>query len=153
MPKTIPTPLPHRGLLAAAALAASLLAGCAAPGAGVGITSAAITPAKAQDAVRVRAQQRWDWLVAGKYPEAYSYTTPAFRGLNTAQEYRNRFGTGASWVGAKVQGVECSSPERCTVQVAVDTRVLARGFRGPITTTVVDTWLYEEGQWWFHQAP
>ena len=144
----------HR-LTATVLFAASLLAGCAAPGAVSSSAPAAavLTPAKAEDAVRVRAQQRWDWLVTGKYEDAYGYTTPAFRGLNTAQNYRNRFGTGASWTGARVQSVECATPERCTVQVAVDTRVVARGFRDPITTSVVETWLLEEGQWWYYQAP
>jgi hypothetical protein len=142
----------HR-LTAAVLLAAGLLAGCATPSAGVGMASAVAMPAKAEDAVRARAQQRWDWLVTGKYEDAYTYTTPAFRGLNTAQNYRNRFGTGASWTGARVQSVECAAPERCTVQVAVDTRVVARGFRDPITTSVVETWLLERGQWWYHQAP
>lgn len=147
------THLLQHSLLASVALAAGLLAGCAAPGAGVGTTSAVSTPAKAEDAVRVRAQQRWDWLVAGKYEDAYTYTTPAFRGLNPAPSYRNRFGTGASWTGARVQNVECATPERCTVQVAVDTRVVARGFREPITSSLVETWLLEEGQWWYYQAP
>ena len=148
------TLLPRRGLWAAAALAASVLAGCAAPGAGSApAATAATAPAKAEDTVRVRAQQRWDWLVAGKYQDAYTYTTPAFRGLNPADTYRNRFGTGASWAGARVQNVECATAERCAVQVAVDTRVVARGFRDPITTTVVETWLLEDGQWWYHQAP
>ena len=144
----------HR-LTATVLFAASLLAGCAAPGAVSSSAPAAavLTPAKAEDAVRVRAQQRWDWLVTGKYEDAYGYTTPAFRGLNTAQNYRNRFGTGASWTGARVQSVECATPERCTVQVAVDTRVVARGFRDPITTSVVETWLLERDQWWYHQAP
>ena len=144
----------HR-LTATVLFAASLLAGCAAPGAVSSSAPAAavLTPAKAEDAVRVRAQQRWDWLVTGKYEDAYGYTTPAFRGLNTAQNYRNRFGTGASWTGARVQSVECATPERCTVQMAVDTRVVARGFRDPITTSVVETWLLEEGQWWYHQTP
>ena len=155
MPNTFRTPMSCRGLLVATALAASLLAGCAAPGAVSSSAPAAavLTPAKAEDAVRVRAQQRWDWLVTGKYEDAYGYTTPAFRGLNTAQNYRNRFGTGASWTGARVQSVECATPERCTAQVAVDTRVVARGFRDPITTSVVETWLLEEGQWWYYQAP
>lgn len=140
-------------LLVSVTLAAGLLAGCAAPGAGVGTTSAVATPAKAEEAVRVRAQQRWDWLVAGKYEDAYAYTTPAFRGLNAAPSYRNRFGNGASWAGARVQKVECATPERCTVQVAVDTRVVARGFRDPITSSLVETWLLEEDQWWYYQAP
>ena len=142
----------HR-LTATVLFAASLLAGCAAPGAGSGSAPAANSTTKAEDAVRTRAQQRWDWLVTGKYEDAYTYTTPAFRGLNTAQSYRNRFGTGASWTRARVQSVDCATPERCTVQVTVDTRVVARGFRDPITTSVVETWLLERDQWWYHQAP
>ena len=155
MPNTFRTPMSCRGLLVATALAASLLAGCAAPGAVSSSAPAAavLTPAKAEDAVRVRAQQRWDWLMAGKFDDAYTYTTPAYRALNTAQDYRNRFSSGAKWVDPKVDSVTCESGERCTVKIVLGIQVAARGFTKPTRSVIIETWLPEDGQWWFYQAP
>lgn len=148
--------LPRRGLLAATVLAASVLAGCATPGtasAPASATTAVTAPAKAEDAVRARAQQRWDWLVAGKFDDAYTYTTPAYRVLNSAQDYRNRFGSGARWIDPKVDTVTCESAERCTVKIALAIQVAARGFTKPTPSVLFETWLLEDGQWWFYQAP
>ena len=141
-------------LTAAVLLAAGLLAGCAAPGAG---SSSAAAPAasttKVENAVSVRAQQRWDWLMAGKFDDAYTYTTPAYRALNTAQDYRNRFSSGAKWVDPKVDSVTCESGERCRVKIVLGIQVAARGFTKPTRSVIFETWLPEDGQWWFYQAP
>ena len=142
----------HR-LTAAVLLAAGLLAGCATPSAGVGMASAVAMPAKAEDAVRARAQQRWDWLMAGKFDDAYTYTTPSYRALNTAQDYRNRFSSGAKWVDPKVDSVTCESGERCRVKIVLGIQVPARGFTKPTRSVIIETWLPEDGQWWFYQAP
>lgn len=148
--------LPRRGLLAATALAASVLAGCATPGtasAPASATTAVTAPAKAEDAVRARAQQRWDWLVAGKFDDAYIYTTPSYRLVKSAESYRNRFGSGAAWLNPAVKSVECLTVERCTVTVSLDVLVVARGFNKPTQSTLTETWLKEDGQWWFYQVP
>lgn len=141
-------------LTAAVLLAAGLLAGCAAPGAG---SSSAAAPAasttKVENAVSVRAQQRWDWLMAGKFDDAYTYTTPSYRALNTAQDYRNRFSSGAKWVDPKVDSVTCESGERCRVKIVLGIQVAARGFTKPTRSVIIETWLPEDGQWWFYQAP
>ena len=141
-------------LTAAVLLAAGLLAGCAAPGAG---SSSAAAPAasttKVENAVSVRAQQRWDWLMAGKFDDAYTYTTPAYRALNTAQDYRNRFSSGAKWVDPKVDSVTCEGDERCRVKIVLGIQVPARGFTKPTRSVIIETWLPEDGQWWFYQAP
>ena len=141
-------------LTAAVLLAAGLLAGCAAPGAG---SSSAAAPAasttKVENAVSVRAQQRWDWLMAGKFDDAYTYTTPAYRALNTAQDYRNRFSSGAKWVDPKVDSVTCESDKRCRVKIVLGIQVAARGFTKPTRSVIIETWLPEDGQWWFYQAP
>ena len=143
----------HR-LTAAVLLAAGLLAGCAAPGTDSGSAAApAASTSKVEDAVSVRAQQRWDWLMAGKFDDAYTYTTPAYRALNTAQDYRNRFSSGAKWVDPKVDSVTCESGERCRVKIVLGIQVAARGFTKPTRSVIFETWLPEDGQWWFYQAP
>ena len=160
MPNRIDTPLQSRSLWAATVLvAAGVLAGCAATApesAPVAVATAtsvvAAAPTKAEDSLRTRAQERWDLLLTEKYEGAYAYITPAYRALHTAKDYSGRFGSGAKWVSAKVQSAQCAAPERCTVQVLVETLVVARGFNRPIATTVTETWLQEDGQWWYYQG-
>ncbi len=147
------TPTTKYSLIASMALAVGLLAGCATPSAGVGMASAVAMPAKAEDAVRARAQQRWDWLMAGKFDDAYTYTTPSYRALNTAQDYRNRFSSGAKWVDPQVDSVTCEGDERCKVKIVLGIQVAARGFTKPTKSVIIETWLPENGQWWFYQAP
>ena len=129
-------------LIASMALAAGLLAGCAS-------TS---TPATAEDAVSQRAQQRVDLLLERNYDQAYAYLTPSYRALNDAERYRGRFGNGAKWIEPKVSKVECTTEERCVVTVKLGVLVVARGFGSkPIDSTMIETWLKEDGQWWYYQ--
>ncbi|MDD2545119.1 MAG: hypothetical protein PHI55_02405 [Burkholderiaceae bacterium] len=137
------------GLLTAAVLVASLLGGCAVNGAGS--APAAQAPAKAEDAVRDRAQARWKLLLTEDFDKAYAYLTPAYRNVNTASAYRGRFGNGAKWMGADVKSVECPTEDRCLAVISLQSLVVARGFSGPITTTPTETWLKEDGQWYYYQ--
>ena len=130
---------------AALTLAAATLAGCASA------PTATVAHSTPEQAVSERAQQRWDRLLVGDFEKAYDYLTPAYRDLKTPAQYANRFGNGAAWHSAKVGKVNCESAERCTATVNLDVLVIARGFNKPIQTTHTETWLLEEGQWWFYQ--
>lgn len=152
MPNCIQPLLQSRGLLASIAVSTSLLvAGCAvnAPGAiGIATTSSV----KAEDAVKSRAQKRIDLLMANNYEGAYTYLTPGYRALNNAESYRNRFGSGAKWVNPQVNSVKCEETERCRVTVKLGILVAAQGFiNKPVDSTMVETWLLEDGQWWYYQ--
>ena len=139
----------HR-LTAAVLLAAGLLAGCANTTAPAAPTAAA-TPAAAEDIVSQRAQQRVDLLAVGKYDQAYVYLAPSYRALNSVENYRGQFGTGARWIEPKIAKVECASEDRCAVTVKLKVSVVARGFSKPVDSTLVETWLKEDGQWWHYQ--
>lgn len=141
-------------LLIAAALATGLLAGCAGtPKSGVTAeTLPAIQNASAEEVVGTRAQQRVDLLVASQFDKAYNYLLPSYRALNSAESYRTFFGGGAKWVAPKVSKVECTSQERCNVTVDLGVLVVAPGFgTKPIASTMFETWLKEDGQWWYYQ--
>ena len=144
----------NRTLLMAAALATGLLAGCAGTPQPSGAASAlpAIQAASAEEIVGARAQQRVDLLVASQFDKAYSYLLPSYRALNSAESYRTFFGGGAKWVAPKVSKVECTSQERCNVTVDLGVLVVARGFgTKPVASTMFETWLKEDGQWWYYQ--
>ena len=131
----------HRTPTLIAALAAAFLAGCAAMGGGAGDASEA--------AVKERAQMRWDALIKGSYEGAYKLTPPSYRAIYTADQYRSKFGGALKWTGAEALSAECQA-EKCVVVVNVSVRPMARGRAGaPVTTAINETWVKEDGQWWF----
>lgn len=130
-------------LLAPVMLAAGLvvLSGCA-----------AIAPATPEAAVQKRAQARINLLQAREFTKAYAYLTPAYRALNDAESYRLSFGNGVAWFDPKVGEVKCPDSDRCLVQVTLGVQVVAPGFGSkPIPSTMWETWILEDGQWWFHK--
>lgn len=131
-------------LTAALVLATGLLAGCA-------NTFTPATPAAAEVVVGQRAQQRVDFLAGGKYDLAYEYLAPSYRALNSTENYRGQFGNGARWIEPQVAQVECATEERCVVTVKLKVSVVARGFSKPIDSTLTETWLKEDGKWWYYQ--
>lgn len=125
------------GLLAAA-VASAALAGCA-----------AFAPASPEERVRERAQARWDALLSGDIERAYAFLSPGSRGVVSLSRYRMSIGASASWKSAKVHSVACPQADRCKVTMLVAyTPVLPRSRVAIIETSVDETWLFEEGQWW-----
>ena len=48
--------------------------------------------------------------------------------------------------------VKCEETERCKVTVKLGILVAAQGFiNKPVDSTMVETWLLEDGQWWYYQ--
>lgn len=121
--------------------AALILSACASLGGG--------TP---QEQVRQRATERWQALVGGQFSSAYSYNTPGFRAVVTPDGYRNRIGSSVIWVGAEVIGVNCSEVDKCLVRVRIDFKpVLGSMNDAKVSTHLDETWLLEDGKWWFFQ--
>ncbi|MBS0294435.1 MAG: hypothetical protein JSS01_18170 [Proteobacteria bacterium] len=109
-------------------------------------------PAKPQDIVQARAQERVNLLLKRDFDKAYTFLAPSYRSLNSVENYRNSFGNNAAWVDPKVVKVQCPEPDRCQAAVEVGVRVAAPGFGSkPIPSTMWETWILEDGQWWFYQ--
>lgn len=120
------------------------LTGCAS---GVGSVAA-----HKEQIVEQRAQERLNHLKGKNYAQAYAYLTPSYRSVVSAESYGNQFGNGATWTDATVKSVQCETDERCTVNVDLKVLVVARGFGSkPLSANLVETWLKEDGQWWFYQ--
>ena len=139
--KPFRTPVPRRAALRAALVAAALaLAGCA-----------GLQPLTTEQIVGQRAEARWDELIKGDFEQAWAYTQPGFRAIVKSGDYRKRFGSG-QWLGAQIHQVKCQA-ERCTVSVRLTSRILAPKFAGQdIVGYVEETWVREDGQWWYYQA-
>ena len=127
--------------VALSACALSLLTACA-----------GVSPGTPEDAVRARAQARWNALLAGDLPKAYQFLTPASRALMSLESYRARFGGRAVWRSAEPHKVVCDPADRCVVTIKVTYRpVPPRGSMDVIETSVDEVWLLESGQWWLSQ--
>ncbi|MFN3374962.1 MAG: hypothetical protein ACK40S_00185 [Burkholderiaceae bacterium] len=125
------------------ALSASVLAlsGCA------GMSSA--TP---EEMVAQRATDYWKARIAGQYEKAWALSTPAYRKLKDAEQFRRQFGAGVTIEAATPFKVTCESGEKCTARMKLSAKPALLGMNlGTIDTYVDETWLLEDGQWWRHQ--
>lgn len=146
MKKITPPASPYRRQFAPLWLATSVLvfnlAGCAGMG----------TPATPEAQVTQRAQARWDAQIAGDWKTAYSLTTPSYRAVRDFNFYRGSVGGAVGWKSAQVVGVKCEdSGQACSARVKMDYQVAARpGQSASQSTYFNESWVQEEGQWYFH---
>ncbi len=131
----------RRALLLSALVAATLMAGCASLEQG--------TP---EEIVQKRANARWQALVVHDFKGAYEYLAPSYRAVSSFERYNEQLNGGAAWIKAEVGRVRCESAEKCTVNVAIESKpVGVMHFKGSIRTGDEETWLLEDGRWWLHQ--
>ena len=135
------SPFRRRTALASLVVAGALaLAGCA-----------ALQPKTPEEIVTQRVEARWDALIKGDFPAAWAYTQPAYRAIVEQADYAKTFGAGGQWRGVQVHQVSCEA-ERCTVRIRLTTRVTLPPFRGQELTGALDeTWVREDGNWWYYQ--
>lgn len=113
---------------------------------------AATVPATPEEAVRARAQARWQAVIARDLPQAYEFLSPGSRAVISLGQYRARFGAAVNWKAAEVFKVVCEQADRCTATVKVTYQpVLPRASIGDTETSVDEVWLLEAGQWWLPQ--
>ena len=117
---------------AAFVVAGSLLAGC------TGLTARA-----PEEAVKERAQARWDALVKGDVKTAYEYFSPGSREGYSLQSYEASIRKGF-WKKAEVKQVKCESSDRCQADVTIEYEFMGR--RTP--SGLQEAWIREGGNWW-----
>ena len=129
---------PNLAALAAAALFALALAGCA---------------DKANpDNVDRRSVERWNHLIAHEAEKAYDYLTPGFRETQTREVYATAMNNRPmQWKSATFKRKECEE-DRCTVYVDVAYALkMPGGMAGTVssTSTQTETWIRVDGEWYF----
>jgi hypothetical protein len=124
--------LKHMRGLGVVVVAAGFLAGCA-----------ALTPRSPEEAVKERAEARWDALVKGDLKSAYDYYSPGTRQVLSLQSYEGSIRRGF-WKTAHVEKVQCESNERCVVTVSIEYEF--QGRRTP--SGLQEAWIKEGGNWW-----
>ena len=116
------------------AVAAVAIAGCAAPGLG--------RPDK--EIVAERAQARWDALVKSDFDRAYGYISPAGREVMNSGAYASSLKRDF-WTGAKIDRVECQTPEACDVDVTIEYQHRGMKMNAPLR----EKWVKQRSNWWF----
>ena len=129
----------RRRAVGAAALALVLgLGACATTG-----------PQTPEDEVRARATGRWNALIAKDRERADQYLALTVRANLSLERFREAHGDTLA-KAVRVREIECESAT-CTVRVALDAESFIPGTRGTMLTTVhQETWVRQDGQWWFN---
>ena len=125
------------------ALLVILAAGCATTG-----SLTADSPAQVkQDAVKVRAQARWDALIKQDFDAAYLFLSPAYRDTVSLPAWKSRFRP-LGWRKVEVDNVACEG-EVCevTLRLTYDVRQMAG-----VVTPIREKWVIQKGQVWYVQG-
>jgi len=97
----------------------------------------------AEEIVKARAQARWDALVKEDYAAAYGYLGPGSRAVNSLDAYKASINKGF-YKSGQVETATCEA-ETCEVQVRVEYE-----FKGSrIKTPLGETWIKQQGNWWY----
>ena len=105
----------------------------------------ASSPAEQKSAsVRERAISRWQALIGNDIPRAYSFLTPTTREVMSLDQYRVNVARGTFRV-AQINSVTCEA-ELCKVKLRLTyDRARMKGIETPIE----ETWIIEQGQFWY----
>lgn len=120
---------------AVVAVAIALLGGCA---------TAGPDDRPAEEVVKARAQARWDALLKEDYATAYSYLGPGSRAVNSLDAYKAAVPK-AFYKAAQVDKVVCETADTCQADARVE--YVFKGSR--MKTPLVETWIRQEGNWWY----
>lgn len=102
--------------------------------------------------LKERAEARWQALMKGDFDKAYTFTTPDYRAVVTAPQYRGKYGRVADWRVARVVNVSYDVPTVAAVSVEVTYRVMLPGTPGEMFETqkpISEKWIYKDREWWY----
>ena len=104
-----------------------------------------------EEAIRERAAERWSYLIKGDMRKAYEMSSPSTRAVLSFEQYRGRFGGAVTWRSTEIASVACEA-DKCVANVHILAEpLLGTKFGNTLSTYVDETWLLEDGQWWFFQ--
>lgn len=101
----------------------------------------------------MRASERWQLLLEGRFEEAYAYHTSRIRDAQTLERFRQQFGAQLGIKSAKVAKVECASPTSCLVRIRIETGVALPGFAGKLLESHIDEQWTKVGRDWQSDMP
>jgi hypothetical protein len=113
------------------------------------LIACATTPATPELAVRERATQQWEAMIAGDFDKAYMFMPPSYRAVTTRERFRRSFGGAVQVLKAEVVSVQCDAADKCVALMKVEAKAGATlRSAGPLVTHFEETWVREDGKWW-----
>ncbi len=103
-----------------------------------------------KEVINVKAMERWNALKARDIDKAYSFLSPSMRELTPVSVYQKSKGDAIEYEDIKIQEIDCpgDAPEVCNVRVYITGTYVAR--KAPVSTSVIEKWIKEDGDWWFY---
>jgi hypothetical protein len=105
-----------------------------------------VPPTTPEQAVKERAQARWDALVKSDLKSAYGFFSPGSRAVNSYEGWTGSIKQGF-WKSAVVDKVTCATPDNCSVAATIEYEFSGRRAKTP----VAETWIREGSDWWYVQ--
>jgi hypothetical protein len=101
---------------------------------------------------KVRAKQRWEALIAGRFEDAYSFLSPVQRKVVSYDAYRRGIYGYGVWTAAEVENATCDDV-RCVVATRVHVNLAHPRLAKPIVSNelIEEAWIKdaENTQLWF----
>ena len=104
---------------------------------------AGMAPKAPEEAVKERAQARWNALVQGDFKAAYAFLSPGSRAVQPEADYVNSLRRNF-WKSAQVEKATCTE-QRCEVEASIEYELQGRR----TTTPLRETWIREGSEWWY----
>lgn len=105
-----------------------------------------------RDVLARRVEARWAALIKGDVDRAYLFTTPEYRSVVSAQQYRGKYGRVVEWRMAHAKKVSYDDPAVATVTVELTYRLALPGTGGEVVETqslLTEKWIYKDREWWY----
>lgn len=127
-----------------------ILAACAAPKTLVGSD---------KDALIQRVTERWRCLERNDYGCVYRYSSPTYRAVFTQGMYEKRY---VSMLERRLTGVKVVAYDRDAAVASVEVGVMSRPSKftssasralGSLPSTISESWIWLDGEWWFVDKP
>ncbi|MDG4596944.1 MAG: hypothetical protein P9F75_14865 [Candidatus Contendobacter sp.] len=98
-----------------------------------------------------RVAAKWDALIRKDFAAAYSFTSPAYRKLYSAEAFKRNFGDKVAWQRITVVDVNFQNDDAATVGINlfVVYHDAQSGKPLDMKTYVQEPWVRTEGQWWY----
>lgn len=116
------------------------------------LSACATTSKPPEEAVKERAQERLDLLIAQDYAAAYEYLSPGYRSGVTLNDYQRRMlRQRTQWTRATVGESDCSE-DACKVRISIEYTIYGAVpgvSRFDSRAASTEDWVRSGGQWYF----
>lgn len=106
-----------------------------------------------EEALRARSTSRWEGLISGDMQRAYLHATPAYRATYDLVHYENQYARQITRESVDVHAVTIDPEDPAKAEVVILLHYSTSGFqpgtRLQLTSRNVESWVKEDGQWWF----